>query len=388
MTDVDPRSLACLETLIGFDTTSRNSNLACIDWARAHLEAHGAVTRTDWNADRTKANLFATFGEDRGQGGGVVLSGHVDVVPVDGQAWSSDPFTTSIRDGRLYGRGACDMKGFDAVVLGHAADYAAASLRQPIHIALTYDEELGCLGIPHLIAALRKWDIHPSGCIVGEPTSMQLVEAHKGGRLYRCRVIGQAAHSSLTPTAVNAIEYAAVLIAAIRGIAIRERTSGPRDEGFDVPHTSISTNMISGGNGANIVPESAEFLFDYRLMPGADPEAIIGELQALAAELIPEMRRVAPEADILFEQLAGIPALASAEGSEIFAVAQNLIGNAPPGKVAYGTEAGSFSDYGVPTIVCGPGSIEQAHKADEYVALSQLAACDRFIEGLIARLSV
>ena len=377
-------TLDCLERLIGFNTVSRYSNLECIDWARAHLEAHGARTRMDWNADRTKANMLASFGEGEG---GTVLSGHVDVVSVDGQAWTSDPFTATVRDNRLYGRGACDMKGFDAVILGHAPRYAAASLREPIHIALTYDEELGCLGIPHLIAAMRQWNVHPTGCVVGEPTSMRLVSAHKGGRVYRCRVTGRAAHSSLTHTAVNAIEYASRIIARIQEIGARERDHGARAAGFDVPFTTISTNLFEGGNGPNIVPALAEFLFDYRYIPGFDPESIIVDLRALAAALTTTMREVDPDTGIAFIPVNAIPALEPAEAAGIFRIAQDLVADKVIGKVAYGTEAGFFQEYGVPTLVCGPGSIEQAHKADEYVDLDQLTQCERFIDGLVARLS-
>jgi acetylornithine deacetylase len=373
-------TLDCLDRLIAFDTTSRNSNLDCIAWARAHLEAHGARTRMDWNPERTKANLLASFGDGPG---GLVLSGHVDVVPVDGQDWTSDPFTAAIRDGRVYGRGACDMKGFDAVILSHAASYAAAN--RPIHVALTYDEELGCLGIPHLIAAMERWGVHPAGCIVGEPTSMRLVSAHKGGRVYRCRVTGRAAHSSLTPSAVNAIEIAAVLIARVRAIAARERTGGLRAPGFDVPHTTLSTNLATGGTAANIVPAAAEFMFDLRYIPGFDPDSVIAELQALADELTAEMRRIAPETGIVFECLSAIPPLAPDEGSAIHAAALALLPDRTIEQVSYGTEAGYFQRYGVPTIVCGPGSIAQAHKPDEYVSLDQLALCDRFIAGVTAK---
>jgi acetylornithine deacetylase len=379
-----PTTLAALEKIIGFDTVSRNSNLECIDWARALLESAGAKTRLDYSGDRTKANMLATFGDGPG---GIVLSGHVDVVPVDGQPWTTDPFTATTKDGRVYGRGACDMKGFDAVILGHAAEYARANLKQPIHIALTYDEEQGCLGIPHLIRAMKQWNIHPAGCIVGEPTSMRLVSAHKGGRVYRCRVTGRAAHSSLTHTAVNAIEYAARIIARIQDIGAREREHGPRAEGFDVPFTTISTNLIEGGNGPNIVPASTEFLFDYRYIPGADPDAIINELTTLAATLTQEMRKTDPATGIEFRPVNAIPALSSAEGSEIFSIALDLMTDKTVEKVAYGTEAGFFEQYGVPSIICGPGSIEQAHKADEYVTLDQLALCDRFISGVVARLS-
>lgn len=381
----DPRTIAALETLIGFNTVSRNSNLDCIDWARAQMEAHGARTRMDWNAGRTKANMLATFNEGPG---GIVLSGHVDVVPVDGQAWTSDPFTATHREGCIYGRGACDMKAYLAVVLGHVPDFAAAGLRQPIHVALTYDEELGCLGIPHLIAALDQWNIHPAGCIIGEPTSMRLVSAHKGGEVRRCRVTGCAAHSSLTPTAVNAIEYAAQIVARIQAIGARERTAGLRAPGFDVPFTTISTNLFSGGNGPNIVPAEAEFLFEYRYVPGFDPGSIMVELNALADELTAAMRAIDPACGIEFIHVNSIPALAEQRDSAVFRLALELLADKTVEKAAFGSEAGFFQSYGVPCIVCGPGSIEQAHKADEYVALDQLAACDRFITGVVRHLSV
>ncbi|MFI5014431.1 MAG: acetylornithine deacetylase [Hyphomicrobiales bacterium] len=375
----DPRTLDCVARLIGFDTVSRNSNLPLIDWARAHLEAQGAKIRMDFSKDRRKANMLASFGEGPG---GLVLSGHTDVVPVDGQSWTSDPFTASVRDGKLYGRGACDMKGFVGVMLGHAPDYAKAA--EPIHLAFTYDEEVGCLGIPKLLAAMEGWGIKPAGCLVGEPTSMHPVRAHKGGRIYRCKVVGTAAHSSLAPSAVNAVEYAARIVTLIQSIADRERLQGLRVEGFDVPHTTISTNLFTGGTGANIVPAAAEFVFDFRYVPGVDPEALIGEITSLAAsELVPRMQAIDPQSGIRFELINAVPALDAKDTDAIF---QRVCGLAPGEaveKVSYGTEASFFQDRGIPAMVCGPGSIAQAHKADEFVTLEQLARCDRFIDGLI-----
>ncbi len=380
----DPRTIAALDRLIGFNTVSRNSNLACIDWARALMEAHGARTRMDWNPERTKANMLATFNEGPG---GMVLSGHVDVVSVEGQDWTSDPFTATHRDGRIYGRGSCDMKAYLAVVLGHVPDFAAANLTQPLHVALTYDEELGCLGIPHLISALDAWNIHPGGCIIGEPTSMRLVSEHKGGAVHRCRVKGCAAHSSMPHKAVNAIEYAAQIIARIQAIGQREQMTGQRAPGFDVPFTTVSTNLFSGGNGPNIVPAEAEFLFDYRYIPGFDPESIMRELRALADELTAAMRAVDPATGIEFIHVNSIPALAEARDSAVFDLALGLLEDKTVEKAAIGTEAGFFQGYGVPSIVCGPGSVEQAHKADEYVTLEQLAACDRFVTGVVRHLT-
>ena len=373
-----------LATLIGFDSVSRNSNLDLIDWARGLLEGAGATTRLSFNAERSKANLFASFGEGDD---GLVLSGHTDVVPVDGQDWKSDPFRAEIRDGLLYGRGACDMKGFVAAALARAPVLAAAGLRAPLHLALSFDEELGCLGASTLVDDIRAAGIRPAGCIVGEPTSMRLVSAHKGGRLYRCSVCGRAAHSSLTPQGVNAIEHAARLIALIQQIDAEFRENGPFDPAFDVPHTTISTNMISGGNGSNIVPALCEFVFDYRVLPGTDEEAIFARLAAFAqAELLPQMRAIDPASEIRFERLAGIPALAPSEQSALFEAACGELATDSGTKVAFGTEGGFFREAGIPTIVCGPGNIEQAHRADEFVPLAELAACERFIDGMVGRL--
>ena len=377
-------TIRCLRQLIGFDTTSRNSNLALIDWAEAHLSAHGATIRRDYNRDRSKANLFATFGEGPG---GVVLSGHSDVVPVDGQNWSSDPFQAEMRGDNVYGRGACDMKGFIAVVLAHAPRFAGATLRSPIHVALSYDEEAGCLGIPGLLADLEHAGIRPDGCIVGEPTSMELVTAHKGGRVYRCRVRGHAAHSSLTPRGVNAIEYAARVIAFIQDLSWREEEQGIRVDGLDVPFSTISTNMISGGRGSNIIPAECEFLFDYRYVPGMAPDSFIDSIRRYVAEHVePRMKRQHPHAGVELERTADIPALDADEQSSFTQLAKSLLRPHTSAKVAYGTAAGFFQRAGIPSIGCGPGSIDNAHKADEYVPLAQLAQCERFLDKLVARM--
>ena len=379
-------TLDCLRKLIGFDSTSRNSNLELIDWAEAHLSAHGARIRRSYNRERTKANLFASFGEGPG---GVVLSGHTDVVPVDGQNWSTDPFKADIRDGRLYGRGACDMKGFIGVVLGKAHVLSKARLDAPIHVALSYDEEVGCLGIPGLLADLDSAGIRPDGCIVGEPTSMRPVTAHKGGRVYRCCVRGQAAHSSLTSQGLNAIEYAARVITFIQDLSWREEEHGLRVQGLDVPYSTISTNLITGGNGKNIIPAECEFYFDYRYVPGMAPDAFIDDIRAYVAEHVePRMKRRHPQAGVEFEMTGDVPALSEDETSRIAQLSKSLLRPQASAKVSYGTEAGFFQRMGIPSIVCGPGSIEQAHRADEYVSLEQLAECEGFLDRLVARMEV
>ena len=378
-------TLEVLDRLIAFDSVSRNSNLDVIDWARGLLEGSGAATRTSLNPERTKANLFATWGQGEG---GLVLSGHTDVVPVDGQDWRSDPFRADIRDGRLYGRGACDMKGFVAIAMARAMAAGATASGRPLHVALSYDEEMGCLGIPVLIADLQASGLRPAACLVGEPTLMEVVSAHKGGRLYRCRVRGHAAHSSLAPQAVNAIEYGARVIGFVQDIAARFRDQGPFDHEFDVAHGTISTNLASGGNGSNIVPARFEFMFEHRFLPGADPEGPIREItERVARDLLPRMREVDPEANITFEPIGAIPALAVPEQAAILAHGRALAGGGPVRKVAYGTEASFFQEAGIDTIVCGPGSIAQAHKADEYVELDQLARCESFVDRLILALA-
>jgi acetylornithine deacetylase len=387
MTAPSDRTLDLLSTLIGFDSVSRHSNLDLIDWAGDLLREAGATTRVSFNRERTKANLFATFAGSESADGGLILSGHTDVVPVDGQDWNSDPFRAEIRDGRVHGRGACDMKGFLAVALARAPALAAQGLRAPLHLALSYDEELGCLGISGLLDDLRAGGIRPAACIVGEPTGLRPVVAHKGGASWRCRVCGRAAHSSLAPQAVNAIEYAASLIAFIQQIGEEFRESGPFDQDFDVPHTTISTNLIEGGNGTNIVPAECSFQFEYRALPGMDGEAIIGHVRGFAAErLLPRMRAIDPAADITFECLARIPPLTADLPSAVFTTACAVLGRGEAAKVAFGTEASFFQESGIPSIVCGPGSIEQAHKADEFVSLVELARCEAFIDGMVQRL--
>lgn len=380
-----PATIDCVSGLISFDTTSRNSNLALIHWAAERFEEAGATLRYDFNDDSSKANLFATFGDGPG---GVVLSGHTDVVPVDGQAWTTDPFTAQVRDGRLYGRGACDMKGFIGVVLANVELFKQARLREPIHCALTYDEEVGCLGVPGLVEEIQRAGIAPSGCIVGEPTDMRVIAAHKGGRIYRCHVTGVAAHSSLTPMGVNSIEYAARIISFIQDLAEEEERSGLRDEGYDVPFTTISTNMIHGGTWNNIIPAHCEFHFEYRFLPGIEPDRFINAIERFAAEqVVPKMKAKNPAAAVEFECLLANPGLDTQDSDEILKLARALSGENDRRKVAYGTEAPFFQNIGIPSVICGPGSIRQAHQPDEYVTLEQIAACENFIRRLVGRMS-
>jgi acetylornithine deacetylase len=374
-------SIDMLRRLVGFDTTSRESNLALIDFVRDWLDRHRVESQLVFDETGRKANLYATIGPpDRG---GIMLSGHTDVVPVDGQDWHSDPFALSAEDGKLFGRGTADMKSFIAVILARLPELVARRLRTPIHLALSYDEEVGCRGVRRLIAALADRPIRPRLCIVGEPTSMQPVIGHKGKRSFHCRVHGFECHSAMTHLGVNAVEAAAELVAELKAMARRKRDLGPFDADYAPPYTTIHTGRISGGTALNIVPKECSFDFEYRLLPGDDANGPIDELRAFAQNrLLPEMRAVRPEASIEFAELSAFPGLATRPDAEITQLALALTGANGAGKVAFGTEAGLFQEAGIPTVVCGPGSIEQAHKPDEFIELEQIMRCEEFVGRL------
>lgn len=381
MMHASARTLELVEKLIGFDTVSRNSNLGLIEWARDHLKRLGVASRLSYDAARAKANLFATLGDARAPG--LVLCGHTDVVPVDGQPWDTDPFKAVTREDRIYGRGAADMKSFIACTLAAAPRFLEAPLKRPVHLAYTFDEEVGCLGAPLLLRDLQASGIEPAGCIVGEPTGMQVMIGHKGLRVYRCCVRGLEAHSSLAPQGVNAIEYAARLVARVREIALELRERGPRDESFSVPFLTMSTGTIRGGTASNIVPRDCEFRFDLRYTPGSDPDEPVERLRRYAAEtLLSEMRRTSGGTDIRIDMEEDAPALDTAADHRLTRLAARLSGDGAPGRVPFATDGGHFHRAGIPTIVIGPGSIEQAHKPNEYIALGQIARCETFLERI------
>ena len=371
-------SIEMVGRLVGFDTTSRSSNLALIEFVRDYLDGLGVASELVFDETGNKANLYAKLGPEGI--GGIMLSGHTDVVPVDGQDWHSDPFAVLARDGRLYGRGTADMKSFLAVVLGLLPRLAARPLRIPLHLAFSYDEEVGCRGARRLIAAIADRPDRPRLCIVGEPTLMQPVTGHKGKRSFRCRVRGFECHSALAHLGVNAIEAAAEMIALLKTMARQRRDAGPFDPEYTPAYTTIQTGVVHGGTALNIVPKDCAFDFEFRLLPGEDPEAGIGELRAFAEDrLLPEMRAVRPEAAIEFEELSAFPGLDTADDAEITRLVASLTGANATAKVSFGTEGGLFQQAGIATIVCGPGSIEQAHKPDEFIDLDQIAQCERFI---------
>ena len=379
-----PDTRSWLQTLVGFDTTSRNSNLNLIEHVRDALRAQGVPVQLIQSPDGAKSNLFATLpATDGSTQGGIALSGHTDVVPVDGQDWHTDPFALTEVDGKLYGRGTCDMKGFIAAGLALVPEFLAMQRSKPLHFALSYDEEVGCLGAPVMLEQLKLQGQRLDGCIVGEPTSMQPVVAHKGINVWRCTVHGKAAHSSLTPRGSNAIEYAARLICRIRDLADAFKANGPYDQCFDVPYTTMTTNQIRGGIAVNTIPELCEFAYEFRNLPGIAPDGIQQQVEAyVQQELLPRMRQEFAEARIEFAALAGAPSFDTAETEAISQLVQALTGDREKRKVAYATEAGLFQQAGIPTVVCGPGAIAEAHKANEYVELAQLERCEAFLRKL------
>jgi acetylornithine deacetylase len=381
-------ALAMIDRLIALPTVSRDSNLGVIEIARDHLARYGVRSHLVYDADRGKANLFATLADepDQVRSGGLVLSGHTDTVPVDGQDWASDPFRADHRDGRIHGRGTADMKGFIAIALAWVPRFLAAQQRLPLHLSLTYDEETTFLGVRGLVADLAERGIRPAGCIIGEPTDMQAIVAHKGRRYLCCRVRGREAHSSLTPQGVNAIEYAARLIEHIRGIASRLARDEAHDARFDVPYTTLQTGLINGGIAANVVPRDCAFEFEMRNLPSQSSDDLEREIVDFAERsLVPEMQRVAPDAGIGFELGMDVPAFGIPPDASLVRWAQQAARTAHlgTGAVGFATEASVFLQAGIPTVVIGPGSIEQAHKPDEYLSYGQVAACEAFFAHMI-----
>jgi acetylornithine deacetylase len=374
------RALEMARALVRINTVSRESNLALIELIRDELARHGVASRLTFDDDRKKANLFATIGA--GKPAGVIVSGHTDTVPWDGQDWSVDPLGAEVKDGRLYGRGSADMKSFIGLAVAQVPAFLAADLPFAVHLAFSYDEEVGGFGARRLIADMRDAGVAPLACIVGEPTGMIPALAHKGVYRWRCCVRGHAAHSSLTPQSVNAIEVGARVVARLADMAARWRDEEPRYEGFDVPYSTGSVGVIEGGIADNVVPADCRFNYEFRNLPGSDVAAMQGEVRAYAETLEPAMRAVDADAGIRFESICEMPAFLAGADDPAVLLAQRLAATDATTLVAFGTEAGLFQRAGTPTVVCGPGHIAQAHQADEYVSLAQLAAGERFLLAL------
>lgn len=369
-----------LARLVQFDTTSHKSNLGLVRFVEDYLAQHGLASHLVANAEGTKASLYATIGP--ADVPGVALSGHTDVVPVEGQSWSSDPFALVERGGCYYGRGTADMKGFLACVLATVPDFLKRRLTVPIHLAFSYDEEVGCLGVRPLIAELGRRFVRPRVVIVGEPTSMSVVDAHKGPVRWRVDIQGRAAHSSMAPLGVNAISVAGKLLQELSRIEA-ELKRAPREERFDPPYATLQVTRIAGGTAANIVPVSCRLDFDVRALPGVDVAAIDRRLRTFAEDAcVPDMHRVAPEAAITIRIENEVPPFAAGNASEAVALALNLAGQNETHAVSYATEAGLFQEAGSSAVVIGPGDIAQAHAADEWIAKDQLDRCMGFLARL------
>ncbi len=377
---ISAHAIELAQTLVRMNTVSHNSNLELIHFIRDHLARLGVKSRLTFNEDKTKANLFATLGE--GKPAGIILSGHTDTVPWDGQDWTMDPLSALVKDGNLYGRGSADMKAFIGVAVSQAEQFLNSDAPFALHYAFSYEEEIGCFGVKELIADLRDANIKPLACIVGEPTSMIPAIAHKGVYRYKCCVRGKEAHSSLTPHSVNAIEMAARVVGRVRDMAEDFEKNEPRFEGFDVPFSTSSVGQFHGGIADNVVPRDAEFRYEFRDLPTANAAQMQSEVVAYAKSLEPAMKKVAPAAGFEFETICEIPSFLGSKDDPVTRLAQELSGEKSTTLVAFGTEAGLFKNAGISTVVCGPGSIQQAHQPDEYVSLEQLGRCEAFMQGL------
>lgn len=380
-------TVGILGDLVGFPTVSSDGNLELIAYLSDQLGRLGARTRMTADETGTKANFFATFGPDGD--GGIVLSGHTDVVPVADQDWHSDPFAMVERDGRLYGRGSCDMKGFIAAVLASAPEIAAQRLSRPLHIAMTYDEEVGCIGGRALVEELRREELRPAVAIIGEPTGMRMVEGHKGCCEYTTELNGLEGHGSEPDKGVNAVEFAVRYAARLMELAEELKTRAPDDSRFDPPHTTLQIGRLSGGVAHNVIPGACAVDWEMRPVRMSDGAFVRAAIDDYAESVLkPAMRAVSPDANIVRHVIGEVAGLEPMPENEAIRVVSALTGANTADVVAFSTEAGLFQEYGLSCVVCGPGSIDQAHKPDEFVERGQLSACLDMLAGLGRQLSV
>lgn len=390
-------TLEILRRLIAFDTTSAHSNLELMAYVQDYLQQRGVKSQLVYNAEESKANLYATItgkqssegcAEDLAHKGGVMLSGHTDTVPVTGQNWTKPAYELSEEAGRYYGRGTSDMKTFIAVALAAVPEMQQHTLHTPIHLAFSYDEEIGCVGVRRLIDTLQNHPVKPAICIIGEPTSMQVVTAHKGKLAARVTVKGKECHSGMAPLGVNAVNYAARLINWLEQLALQKKTQGPYEEGYDIPYSTVHTGTVQGGTALNIVPNHCSFLFEIRNIAAEDPKQLLAQFQTYADQLIAEMREVDEDCDIQIDITTEYPGLSTADDEDVVAFVRSLTDVTEPGNINFGTEGGLFSQVlGIPTVVCGPGSMDQGHKPDEFIQAEQIERCEAFMTRLIQRLS-
>jgi acetylornithine deacetylase len=388
VSEKDNKAIELLNTLIGFDTTSYNSNLELIEFIQSYLSSYGIDSTLIHDESGKKANLYATIG--RTDIGGVMLSGHTDVVPVAGQDWDTDPFSLTESSDKLYGRGSADMKGFIALVLSRVPEMVSKELTKPIHLAFSYDEEIGCVGVQRMLDLLEHQPIKPSCCIIGEPTGMEVVIGHKGKLATRVKVRGHACHSGQSPLGVNAIDFASELIVYIRKLAHEKAQNGPFDKDYEVPYTTLHTGVVGGGTALNIVPNLCQFDFEIRHLYEENPQHLLDQIKSFARDhLEKEMHLIDSDTGFDFETLATYPGLLTDPGIEFVRYVKQLLDNNAHSKVIFGSEGGLFQKrLGIPTLVCGPGNIDQAHKANEYISLDQLQKGGNFLDCLLVSLSL
>ncbi len=379
----EKNAIDILKSLVGFDTTSFKSNLDLIAFIKNYLNIHKIKSTLVYDSSGKKANLYTTIGSS--SEGGIMLSGHTDTVPITDQAWTYDPFHLTQKDNKLYGRGTADMKGFLALILSRVPKMISAKLSKPIHLAFSYDEEVGCVGVHRLLDLINGNSIKPAFCIVGEPTSMEVVTGHKGKCAYQVVVRGLACHSGQAPFGVNAVDYAAKLISYIAEIAKEKSIKGPFDYDYEVPYSTLHTGVISGGTILNIVPDSCQFEFEIRYLIEDNPKELINKIKLYAKEnLLPNMHKVSLKTDIHFKEKVTYPGLLIDANSEPVRYVKKLVNNEKHKKVIFGSEGGLFQEkLNLPTVVCGPGSINQAHKANEYISIDQLEKGGKFLDDLI-----
>ena len=374
--------ITMLERLVAFNTVSAFPNLELITYVQNYLENFGVESRLTFNSEKTKANLWATIGP--ADKGGVVLSGHTDVVPVENQEWSSDPFKLEERDGKLYGRGSADMKGFVAAALAHVPNMVQRNLKTPLHLAFSYDEEVGCVGVKGLIDDMAENLPTPLAVIVGEPTMMKIIGGNKGGRGFRTEIFGVDGHSSLPDKGANAIMAAARIVSFLEQMQQRLKDNADPDNGFDPPCTTIDLGVISGGTAHNVIPSYCSFGWGFRMIPADDLDALDAEvMKFIDEEIIPPLKAISPDAGVITTRRMDVPALMPDEKSAAETLIRHLTGLNESGRVSYGTEAGHFQNAGVPGVIFGPGDIEQAHLPDEFIAVSQMAECSDFLGKLV-----
>jgi acetylornithine deacetylase len=378
-------TLQWLRRLIGFNSISSQSNMPIIDAIDAWFKEQRIDTQIIHGQDPAKANIFATIPASNGQTqGGLILSGHTDVVPIAGQMWDTDPFIATEKNGNIYGRGACDMKGFIAVMLAMVPELKKLKLLRPIHFSFSYDEEVGCIGVEYVLEHLKEIGIHPGGCVVGEPSGLKPIIGEKGRQVYHCQIQGFPAHSSLINRGCNAIEYASQLISYIKKLGERIQKQGPFNFDFDLPFTTITTTIVSGGIASNVIPGTCEFIYEVRYLPDFPVENLRKQVENyFRTRLLPSMKKVYPDADIYLVLTSDENAFNSKDDAEITEIVRRVTGSDERIKVSYSTEAGLFDDEHIPTIICGPGNIEQAHQPNEFISCHQLNLCEEVFRDII-----